>query len=267
MISGDGVVDGFRRRLDQLAAIGRDPATGGLNRLAWTAADAAARAWFDAEHVEQGRGLVHSHRAVGVGTGIWPHGRWRYELTGQTNHAGTTALGDRRDPMLVAAELVAAAREEAQRHGAVATVGRLTAAPGATNAVPGRVRAWLDARARDDATLEAVVSAVERRTHRAADTSAVACEVAHESATGGVTFDRALRQRLEDCVADEHGPPPRLATAAGHDAGALAAQVPTGMLYVRNRSGVSHSPAEQADVADCVAGVRGLTTALRTLLA
>ncbi len=252
---------GVRLR-DALSGAGIDPAGIGPDpeRL-------RVLAMFVELHVEQGRGLVHLGRPVGVGTGIWPHGRWRFELHGQTNHAGTTVLADRRDPMLAAAELVDAARAEAQRHDAIATVGRVTASPGATNAVPGFVQAWLDARAPDDNTLDRLVAAIEERTRHAADASAVRCDVVQESAAAGVLFDEALRARLEECVAGHDDRPPRLATAAGHDAGALAARMPTGMLYVRNPTGVSHSPAEHADDDDCVAGIAALTTVLRTLLA
>ena len=58
---------------------------------------------------------------------------------------------------------------------------------------------------------------------------------------------------------------PVLATGAGHDAGVLAARVPTGMLFVRNPTGVSHSPAEHADLADCEAGVSALALVLQDL--
>src|SRR5450631_2598183 len=51
-------------------------------------------------HVEQGRGLIDLDRPIAVGSMIWPHGRWRIHLDGEANHAGTTRLVDRRDPML-----------------------------------------------------------------------------------------------------------------------------------------------------------------------
>ena len=79
-------------------------------------------------HVEQGRALG-PRRAVGVASAIWPHGRWRFDFTGQGNHAGTTLLGDRRDPMLPFAHTVLAAREAATRHGAVATMGKVARRP------------------------------------------------------------------------------------------------------------------------------------------
>jgi N-carbamoyl-L-amino-acid hydrolase len=45
----------------------------------------------------------------------------------------------------------------------------------------------------------------------------------------------------------------------------LAARLPTAMLFVRNPTGVSHSPAEHAEGADCMAGVTALAAVLRDL--
>ena len=76
-----------------------------------------------------------------------------------------------------------------------------------------------------------------------------------------VTFDPALRDRLGEAL----GGPPVLATGAGHDAGVLAGELPTAMLFVRNPTGVSHSPFETASDDDCRAGVAALATVLRDL--
>ena len=89
-------------------------------------------------HVEQGRGLVELGSAVGVGSAIWPHGRWRLDLAGSANHAGTTRLADRNDPMLALAAGVLAAREAAAQQGCLATVGKLRVEPNAVNAIPSR---------------------------------------------------------------------------------------------------------------------------------
>jgi beta-ureidopropionase / N-carbamoyl-L-amino-acid hydrolase len=57
-----------------------------------------------------------------------------------------------------------------------------------------------------------------------------------------------------------------LPTGAGHDAGILAAAgIPTAMLFVRNPTGISHSPAEHAEPADCSAGVEALARAIEAL--
>ena len=85
---------------------------------------------------------------VAVGSSIWPHGRWEFTFGGEANHAGSTRLVDRRDPMLAFASSVHSARAEATAHHAVATFGKVIVSPNGANAIPSEIRAWLDARAR-----------------------------------------------------------------------------------------------------------------------
>ena len=109
-------------------------------------------------HVEQGRGLIDLGEPVAVGESIWPHGRWRFELTGEANHAGTTRLVDRRDPTLAYARLVLAARDAAERHQAVATMGKVAFVPNGVNAIPSHVTAWLDARGPDPIAVRSLIA-------------------------------------------------------------------------------------------------------------
>lgn len=212
-------------------------------------------------HVEQGRALVDRADApVGVATAIWPHGRWRIDVTGEPNHAGTTRMADRRDPMLTYAFTVLAANKEARLRGAHATVGRVRVEPNATNAVPSRVTGWLDARAADPETLAALVAAVEAKVAERARRDGTGVTMAEESATPLVGFDSDLGGRLATLL-----DAPALPTGAGHDAGVLAGHLPTAMLFVRNPTGVSHSPAEAASDADCAAGVSALARVLEEL--
>ena len=210
-------------------------------------------------HVEQGRGLVHlDGPAVAVGDGIWPHGRWRLDVTGRADHAGTTRLEDRDDPMLRLAAVIETARAAAARHAALATVGKIRVEPNGVNAVPSRVRAWLDARGSTEPAVRAVVADVA---------AAAGADADQESWTPAVTFPAALRDRLAALLPTPGGEPaPVLPTGAGHDAGILAAAgVPAAMLFVRNPTGVSHSPAEHADENDCLAGVEALARVLEDL--
>jgi len=216
-------------------------------------------------HVEQGRALAPMGAAVGLAEGIWPHGRWRLEFRGQADHAGTARLADRQDPMLAYAHAVLAARHAAADHGSLATFGKVIAEPNGSNAVCSAVRAWLDARAPDEATLQRTVTLVRSAAERSCASNGVTLSVRQESYTPLVRFDQDLRDRIAGVLAAAGVQAPVLPTGAGHDAGVLAARVPTAMLFVRNPTGISHSPAEHAELADCEAGVRALAAVLADL--
>jgi N-carbamoyl-L-amino-acid hydrolase len=217
-------------------------------------------------HVEQGRALIDEGVAVGIGTAVWNHGRWRATFTGEANHAGTTRLADRRDPMLVLARAVEAARTEAAAARAVATIGRVAVEPNAANAVARRVTATLDARAADDTTLDRLVERWSVATNAAAAAHGVDVEIVCDSRTAGVEFAPALVGRIAGRLAEVGIPAVRLPTAAGHDAGILADHVPAAMLFVRNPTGASHTPAESASVEDCLVGAAALTAVLEDLV-
>jgi N-carbamoyl-L-amino-acid hydrolase len=222
-------------------------------------ADALARIGAFVElHIEQGRALADVPAPLAVASGIWPHGRWRLAFTGSADHAGTTRLADRDDPMLTLATVVQQARASAERHGSLATIGKLRVRPNGVNAIPSEVTAWLDARGPVEADVRSVVAEVG---------AAAGIDAVEESWTGSTRFDADLRDQLAAVLADAAGTPaPMLPTGAGHDAGILAAAgVRTAMLFVRNPTGVSHSPAEHAEPADCLAGVAALARAVEAL--
>lgn len=217
-------------------------------------------------HVEQGRALDLTGDAVGIASAIWPHGRWRFDFRGEANHAGTTRLVDRRDPMLTYAETVLAARREAELAGAVATFGKIAVEPNGVNAIPSLVRGWLDSRAADQTTLDTVVAGIEKAAREYADRHGIDLDVVRESFTPVVEFEHALRDELGAILGESTGRPlPVLGTGAGHDAGILSESIPTAMLFVRNPTGVSHSPAEFAAEDDCLAGVTALADVLEGL--
>jgi N-carbamoyl-L-amino-acid hydrolase len=216
-------------------------------------------------HVEQGRALAPMGAAIGVAEGIWPHGRWRFDFAGRPDHAGTARLADRNDPMLPYASTVLAARQAAAEHGALATFGKVIAEPGGANGVSSSVRAWLDARAPDDSALQHTVTKIRSAAEISAGEHGVTLTVRQESYTPLVRFDETLRDRITGVLGAAGITAPVLPTGAGHDAGVLAARIPTAMLFVRNPTGVSHSPAEHAEEADCEAGVHALALVLEDL--
>jgi N-carbamoyl-L-amino-acid hydrolase len=233
---------------DALEAMGCDVDDFGADR------DAAVRIGTYAElHIEQGRGLIDLGRPVAVGSSIRPYGRWRLTIQGEGNHAGTTRLPDRHDPMLVLADVIQTARVAALKRGCVATVGKVCVEPNAANAIPNRVTAWLDARGPD----EALVSEL------AAEVGGVpGVQSVQEFFTERERFDGPLAATLSELL--DHAP--ILETGAGHDAGTIAAAgIPSAMLFVRNPTGVSHSPREHAEEADCLEGVDALARVIHHL--
>lgn len=244
----DGVLLG-----DAVDAAGLDPSTGllSLDRVGT----------FVELHVEQGRDLVDRDVAVGLASEIWPHGRWRFDFAGQANHAGTTRMEDRHDPMLTYAMTALAANKQARLAGQRATFGRVAVEPNGTNAVPSLVTAWLDARASSDDALADLVDAIGRQAEERAGRDRTSLTLTAESVSGSVAFDADLAARLAGL-----GGWPVIPTQAGHDAGILSdAGIPTAMVFVRNPTGVSHSPDEHAETDDCLAGVEALADVLAEL--
>jgi acetylornithine deacetylase/succinyl-diaminopimelate desuccinylase-like protein len=198
-------------------------------------------------HIEQGPVLERLDKPLGIVTGVAGQARGEVTFEGRAAHAGTTPIEERADALVEAAKFVLHVRECA-RGGALATVGALAVEPGATNVVPERVTASVDARAPTAESLDALIAAIG--------------------------FEPAWRQ---DPVAMS-GPPlealravlpgaPDLVSGAGHDAMVLAAAgVPTAMLFVRSlNGGASHRPDELSSPEDIALAVDALTEALMRL--
>lgn len=210
-------------------------------------------------HVEQGVGLIDLGQPVALGESIIGHGRWRLHFEGQGNHAGTTPMTHRSDPVVAASSVIAQIPCLASDFaGAVATVGRTQIHPGGTNVIASAMDAWLDARCASDATVEALQQAITQAAAQAAQAGGVEFTWSQESYSPTTGFDEALTSRLSTVLPDA----PILNTGAGHDAGILAAHVPSAMLFVRNPTGVSHAPEEACEDDDARAGVRALADAL-----
>jgi allantoate deiminase len=200
-------------------------------------------------HIEQGPRLERLGEPLGIVTGIAGQARGSVTFEGRAGHAGTTPMGERADALVEAAEFVLRVRDCA-RDGAVATVGALEVEPGATNVVPGRVTAAVDARAPTAEQLNSLIAEIAFEPAWRQDPIAMS----------GPPLD-ALRVVLPGA--------PELVSGAGHDAMALAAAgVPTAMLFVRSlNGGISHSPDELSAGEDIELAVDALTETLERLAA
>ncbi len=202
-------------------------------------------------HIEQGPILDGLERPLGVVEAIAGQSRLEFVFIGSVNHAGTTPMNQRRDAIAAAAEWITAVEGEAQRvEGLVATIGSVTAKPGAPNVIAGETRLTLDVRhGVDDSRTRAVETLV-----RFAETIAArrGLSVRHTTllTQPSVAMDRSLARQIEESIRRAGCEPHVMVSGAGHDAMILAEKVPASMIFLRTPSGISHDPAESVRVED-----------------
>ena len=217
-------------------------------------------------HIEQGPVLEQRDAPVAVVGAIAGATRAEVRFTGRAGHAGTVPMELRRDAACALAELVLAVEAAGRTEpGLVATVGRLSAQPGAPNVVPGEALASLDVRHPDDTVRAAAVGGLRARANAIAAARGLGVTWDGRLDTPGVAMDPWLSERLSDAVAVLGLPAVRLASGAGHDAVALSALTGTAMLFVRCAGGVSHHPDESVEAGDVAVALDVLDGFVRSL--
>jgi len=214
---------------------------------------------FVESHIEQGPVLLNDGLALGVVTAIAGATRLRVTVTGLAGHAGTVPMGQRRDALAAACEMVLAVERHCETHrtegGLVGTVGMLEARPGAANVIPQDVTFTVDVRSGDDAARRAAVAALRARfadIARGRDVD-VGAEIFY--AADAAPCHPALQAQLAAAITAQGLAVRHLPSGAGHDAMVFPPLCPTAMLFVRcGNNGISHHPdetltAEDAEVA------------------
>jgi beta-ureidopropionase / N-carbamoyl-L-amino-acid hydrolase len=210
-------------------------------------------------HIEQGAVLEAAGLPVGLVEGIVGIRRFAVTFEGRANHAGTTAMADRRDALVMAAPFVLGVRDAAVAAGVAGTVGVLRVSPGAPAVIPGRVELEAEVRGLDEAVLDRVEAELASLAGRQGGV------LARTSAKPPNHADPALLAALERaCDALGLGWR-RMSSGAGHDAMVVGERIPQAMVFVPSRGGVSHSPDEHTAPEHCAAGARVLLRALREL--
>ncbi len=211
-------------------------------------------------HIEQGPVLEEQELPLGVVTAIAGATRLAANLTGMAGHAGTVPMAMRRDALAGAAECLVVLEQfcKADSAGLVGTVGAITALPGATNVIPGKVSFSLDIRAPTDAHRKLAVADIVRRIEAIANRRELSLQidVTHENRT--VPCAPWLKAQVAEAVAAENYPVFELPSGAGHDGMAMIDIADVAMLFIRCRGGISHNPAEHVEPADADAGARVL---------
>ena len=241
-----------------------------------TPADAIARSRFaPAEmthwvelHIEQATALEAAGAAVGVVTAIAAPAALALTLTGPGGHAGTVPMAGRADPLRAAADVVAAVEAAATAAGGadtVATVGALRLSPNAANSIPREVSLTVDVRDIDKRRRDAVVRAVRSAAVAAAKARRVKLSIASPNADPPAACDPDVVTAARGAAAELGMHAPDVVSRAYHDTLILAPYTRAGMVFVRCRAGVSHTPDEYASAADIEAGVKVLALTLAEL--
>ena len=207
-------------------------------------------------HIEQGPELEAEDLPLGVVETIV--GQARYELTflGKANHAGTTPMRLRHDALAAAAQFIIAAERLAKSSdGLVATVGVITASPGAINIIPGRAMCSLDIRHASDSVREQMTERLLAETRSECVQRGIELQVKKTSDQSSVAMDPALIAGLMQAAEEAGYAPRRMNSGAGHDAMILAEKAPAAMLFLRTPGGVSHHPSEAVALEDLQAAM------------
>lgn len=244
-ISVDAALREFGSRADTLATAARAPGS--------------MIAYLEA-HIEQGPVLEAEGLALGTVTGIAAQLRLEATVTGVAGHAGTVTMPLRRDALAAAARMVAAIEDIARvdESELVATVGRMTVAPGAANVIAGEVRFSVDIRAGTGDRRDRAAAAINEAMHAIARDRDVALAVATIHDLPPALCDPRLMNLLDAAILSTGQSARRLLSGAGHDAMAMAALGPIAMLFVRCAGGISHHPAEHVDPVDADAAVTAM---------
>jgi len=217
-------------------------------------------------HIEQGPVLEAEDAQLAVVEAIVGQSRFQLTFTGHANHAGTTPMPLRHDALTAAAQwIVEVERYAANYTQLVATIGQLTALPGAMNIIPGSVITSLDVRHPKDESRHAAVAHLLTKAEAAGASRGVRVQAIARSEQRAVPMDRDLTQRLHQAAERAGFEAKSLFSGAGHDAMILAASVPTTMLFLRSPGGLSHHPDEDVREEDVEAALATVLELLRHL--
>jgi allantoate deiminase len=219
-------------------------------------------------HIEQARVLQDTGRRVGVVRSIAGYIHGDIRIDGRADHAGATPMEMRKDSAVAAAEAIVELERLARRAGSVTvgTVGEIEVSPGLINAIPGRTRISLDVRGPDDELVHQVIADLDRFAQRAADERGMTASYSERQAVPATPMDGALVAALEAAAAATGEPFMTMVSGAAHDTMCVADRVPSAMVFIPCRDGLSHTPEEDADPADAALGVEVTLGAIQAMV-
>ena len=241
---------------------------GDTTRIAEVTRKKESMAAFLELHIEQGGILEKENLDIGIVEGIVGLKWWDVTFNGFANHAGTTPMNARKDALLAASRFIVAVNEVATSFdGAqVATVGKITAEPGAPNVIPGKVTTSLEIRDLSSDVITAVLEAIKEKAAMIASASSVEISFSPLDTTADpAIMDASIQKEIEKSINSLGLSYKSMPSGAGHDAQDMAVLVPTGMIFVPSKGGISHSPKEYTAPADMANGANVLLNTILSL--
>ncbi|MCY9661048.1 M20 family metallo-hydrolase [Paenibacillus chondroitinus] len=215
-------------------------------------------------HIEQGSILTYKKKQIGIVTAIVGQIRLTVQVTGSSNHAGTTPMKMRKDALAGAAEMVAITEQMALEAGEplVATVGRLEVKRGTSNVVPGEVEFTLDIRHTDEPEMRTFCVRLLTRLEEIAMRRGLTIETVENLHAPPVAMQESMAKEIEAACEAGGFQHMRLPSGAGHDAQLFGPICPSAMIFVPSVGGISHSPEEFTEADDLIAGFHTLVHVL-----
>jgi hydantoinase/carbamoylase family amidase len=218
-------------------------------------------------HIEQARVLQDTGNRIGIVNAIAGYVHADVVVQGRGDHAGATPMDLRLDPTLPLAESIAELERLARAagNGTVGTVGEIEVEPGIINAIASRVRFSLDVRGPDDDTYQGVARAIAAFVEQAAERRGMRAEYTQRQALPATPMDSRIVDALEAAAAATGEPYVQMHSGAAHDTMCVADRVPTAMVFVPCKDGISHHPAEDADPEDAALAAEIILNAIASL--
>lgn len=223
---------------------------------------------FTEIHIEQGKVLEHEQKTIGIVTGIAAPERFYVTIRGNADHSGATPMSLRHDALCGASKIILGIEEIAsmqEEPPVVGTVGVVEVTPGAMNVIPGAVKLGVDIRSISKAARNSVVTLVKEFIDITAEKRGLSYTIETIAQDYPVEMHPAMIREIEEAVKSVGVEYMTMPSGAGHDAMHWAEAVPTGMIFIPCRDGISHNPAEFAEMDDIVTGAEVLDKVLRKL--
>ncbi|MDU5494724.1 MULTISPECIES: M20 family metallo-hydrolase [Veillonella] len=223
---------------------------------------------FTEIHIEQGKVLEHEAKPIGVVTGIAAPERFYVTIRGNADHSGATPMNLRHDALCGASKIILGIEEIAamqEEPPVVGTVGIVEVTPGAMNVIPGEVKLGVDIRSISEVARNSVVTLVKEFIDVTTDKRGLSYTIEPIAQDHPVAMHPAMIREIEAVVTSLGVEYMALPSGAGHDAMHWADDVPTGMIFIPCLNGISHNPAEFAEMDDIVMGAQVLDNVLRKL--